>query len=237
MTKDDDNSIFDELDSRLDDFFAEDDLVEDDSGEFLSDDFFLDEDESEMEAMFEPEQQEMNLPEINTEKTVNSPLDSLKAIVLEMDWEINDENLSNYLDEIDNLKQNFIKDRAVYLLFKLHTAIGKYMLHKKASAHPDALKFLYQIFNSLEKVVTKDLSVYEKNKIALNEVSNFKNLKARMFPDRYTQAAAPSYSAVSAKRKRPDFSNLPSEIQKEINDYIEREITMKIEALKKELKR
>ena len=236
MSKDDDNSIFDELDSRLDDFFAEDDIVEEDSGEFLSDDFFLEEGAEENE-MFESEQQDMNMPEINAEKTDNSPLDSLKAIVLEMDWEINDENLSNYLSEIDNLRINYSHDRAIFLLFKLHNAIGKYMLHKKAGAHPDALKFLYQIFNSLEKIVTKDLSDFEKNKVVLTEIANFKNLKAKMFPDKYKPGTIPSgYASVPGKRKRPDFTNLPSEIQKEINDYIEREISMKIEALKKELK-
>lgn len=236
MSKDDDNSIFDELDSRLDDFFAEDDLVEEDSGEFLTDDFFLDDEEPEMEDMFEPQKSDMNMPEINTENTANSPLDSLKAIVLEMDWEINDENLSNYLDEIENLKNKYLDDRAVFLLFRLHNAIGRYMLHKKAAAHPDALKFLYQIFNSLEKVITKDLPVVEKNKVSLNEVANFKNLKARMFPDKYSGTFSPTYGSGVPKRKKPDFTNLPSEIQQEINDYIEREITMKIEALKKELK-
>ena len=234
MNKDDDNSIFDELDDRLDDFFSEEDTEDDDTAEFLSDDFFLDMDSSEVD-IFETYSPEILVQEIKTENNTKSPLDSLKAIVLEMDWEINDENLSKYLDEINSLQQSFIGDRAIYLLLKLHNAIGKYMFHKRAGADPDALKFLYKIYNSLERVMTTNPSVYEKNKIVLDEITNFKHLKMRMFPGKYAPGRRPR--VVEKKTEKPDFSNLPEDIQREINEYIEHEISLKIDALKKELTR
>ncbi|GAB6094140.1 hypothetical protein JCM14469_03920 [Desulfatiferula olefinivorans] len=231
MSKDDGNSIFDELDSRLDDFFADDEPGGEDASDFLSDDL----DMSSLEVT-DIEHPTPDVPASRPNHNAKAPLDALKAIVLEMDWEINDENLNNYLDEINRLKDIYRNDRPISLFLKLHDAIGQYMLHKKAGAHPDALKFLYQVFNSLEKVFTKEFSLREKNTLILTEVANFKNLKAKLFPNLYTSVDMNSFVPdVSVKKKKPDFSSLPNEIQKEINDYIEREIAQKIETLKKEL--
>jgi hypothetical protein len=108
------------------------------------------------------------------------------------------------------------------------------MLCKKAGAHPDALKYLYQVYNSLEKVINKNYSSFDKNKLLLNEVNNFKNLKAKMFPSVYSSVGLQSVPDNNLKNK-PDFSNLPDDIQKEINKYIEKEIASKIQALKIEL--
>lgn len=234
MSKDDGNSIFDELDSRLDDFFADDDIAEDESTDMFSNELVVD--LSETSNMKDPAPNApVSKQKINSN---NGPLDSLKVIVLEMDWELNDENLNKYLDEIERLKILFKDDRAIYLFFKLHSSIGKYMLYKKASADPDALKFLYQVFNNLEKVILKNYTTLEKNKMILTEVANFKNLKARMFPDNYTSVDVKSFThKQTVKPVKPDFSSLPYDIQKEINNYIEREISQKIESLKKELKK
>jgi len=232
LSNDDGNSIFDELDSRLDDFFADDELSFDESSDIHSDEMIIDSsDEPKVKKSF-PDTQSAKF-----HKNPQGPLDTLKVIVLEMDWELTDENLNKYLEEIGRLKNQYKDDRAIYLFFKLHSSIGTYMLHKKVRAHPDALKFLYQVFNSLEKVTTKNLSTFEKNKMILKEVTNFKNLKARMFPNSYSsvevQSFVPEQPTAAVK---PDFSSLPDDIQKEINDYIEREIAQKIEALKKNFK-
>lgn len=231
MSKDDGNSIFDELDSRLDDFFADDDLIVEESTDFLSDDLNID-----SLDVTDIKQSAPDVPASKSHYNPKAPLDELKAIVLEMDWEINDENLNKYLDEIAGLKDVYRTDRPICLFLKLHDSIGQYMLHKKAGAHPEALKFLYQVFNSLEKLFTKDLSLREKNTLILTEVTKFKNLKAKMFPQLYAAVDMNSFiPAIPEKKKKPDFSSLPNEIQKEINDYIEREISNKIESLKKEL--
>lgn len=225
MSKDKGTSIFDELDSRLDNFFSEhDDETSDLNLNTSLSNNFLSEDKNTSEND--------NIPK-KSSKNYRSPLDNLKVIVLEMDWEINDENLNKYLNEIEKLKNQYSGDRAIYLFFKLHNAVGKYMLCKKAGAHPDALKYLYQVYNSLEKVINKNYSPFEKNKLILNEVNNFKNLKAKMFPAFYSSVELESLP--DNKINKPDFSNLPEDIQKEINKYIEKEIASKIQALKNEL--
>jgi hypothetical protein len=88
LSKDKGTSIFDELDSRLDDFFSEHD-DEEASGlslnTSLSDNFLSIDNQNISE--------DGNIPK-KSSKNYKSPLDNLKAIVREMDWEINDENLN-----------------------------------------------------------------------------------------------------------------------------------------------
>ena len=231
MSKDKGISIFDELDSRLDDFFADDEKIDDETSDSsLSDDLL-----SDVSDFPDVEEKEAETVSEKTYDSKNGPLDSLKAIVLEMDWEISDENLTKYLNEIERLKNIFLNDRAMYLFFKLLSSIGKYMLCKKASANQDALKFLYQVFNSLEKAVTRNYSSYEKNKLILTEVNRFKNLKARMFPATYSSIEMKKIPEKQEIDSKLDFSKLPNEIQNEINNYIEREIASKIQALKNDL--
>lgn len=235
MSSQNGNSIFEELDNRLDDFFAEDnDFLSEESIEDSEDEMGLLAEDFEESTKNESKSGQSFVPPVK-DNPGKSPLDTLKAVVLEMDWEINDENLNVYLKEINHLKTEFEADRALFLFFKLHTAIGKYMIHKKAGAHPEALKFLYQVFNSLEKAFVKDISTYDKNRLVLTEVTNFKNLKALMFPDKYSPVESQFVPEIEPKKKKPDFSSLPKEIQKEINEYIEREISMKIDELRNRL--
>ena len=259
MAKDDDVSIFDELDSRLDDFFADDDddLFSED------DDIFSDGEDNTANSgdNDEPVADSLNIetepppepePEVKSSSDLfdeEAPLNRLKVIVLEMDWEISDENLNRYLSEIHRLIECYKDDRPIYLFFKLHAAIGKYMLLKKAQAHPDALRFLYSVYNSLEKAIISDVSILEKNKLIINEVNNFKNLKNKLFPDFYTKkktqeeiksesadVTSEEASVENINEKNEfDISALSNDMQKGISDYIEKSIAEKLENIKKEL--
>ena len=263
MAKDDDVSIFDELDDKLDDFFAEDDdlFAEDDDDIFAdeSDDLTKDEvaieqnelaDESDQTAEIAKEQTSVSdtFSEPETSNNVvedsncynsENPLEQLKAIVLEMDWEISDENLNKYLNEIKNLIENYKNDRPIYLFFKLHATIGNYMLTKKARAHPDALKFLYGVYDSLEKALSVGLPLVEKNRMILSEVNNFKSLKKKLFPGFYSDEVQNVQDNVShavdkqTEEELFDISSLPVDVQNGINQYIEKMISEKIESISK----
>lgn len=257
MAKDDDVSIFDELDDKLDDFFAEDDdlFAEDDdlfsneSNDSVEDETSLEQDELDEESDLTAENSDTGFTsEPETLDSISSdssnfdsenPLERLKAIVLEMDWEISDENLNSYLNEINNLIENYKNDRPIYLFFKLHAAIGNYMLTKKARAHPDALKFLYGVYNSLEKALAEGNPLVEKNRMILNEVNNFKSLKKKLFPGFYSEEVENVQSTVSetvvdkTEEESFDISSLPEEVQNGINQYIEKMIAEKIESISK----
>lgn len=221
MKNEKDISILDELNSRLDDFFSEDDnvdVVKENLTKNLGNDL--------------EDKIPNNAPSPGF-KSDERPFDSLKAILLEMDWEINDENLNRYLKELDILISKFSFDRVIYLFLKLLKSLGIYMIYKKSNANPDVLKFLYNSFNCIEKIFSQNLDIYNKNLLIIKETEKFKRLKATMFPEKYGES---DINLKIKKKNLINFKELPEEIQKEINDYIENEIKAKINELKKRMK-
>jgi len=212
-----DISILDELNNRLDDFFSDDDIIE------------------EKKKINESKSITTKDNPKNNKIQNDKPFDLLRAILLEMDWEINEVNLNKYLDELNVLSNKFSNDRVIYLFLKLLKSLGIYMLYKKSNANPDVLKFLYNSFNCIEKIVINDLTIFDKNLLIIKETEKFKQLKSSMFPNKYKNSKNDFNDNINGKKKI-NFKSLPEEIQKEINDYIENEINAKINELKNRLK-
>jgi hypothetical protein len=215
-----DISILDELNNRLDDFFSDDEYVE------------------EKKKIVETKKSNENFDKtLKNNMTVDKPFDLLRAILLEMDWEINEVNLNKYLDELEILLNKFVNDRVIYLFLKLLKSLGIYMLYKKSNANPDVLKFLYNSFNCIEKIIVDDLSVFNKNLLIIKETEKFKQLKSTIFPNKCKKTASDICKNNNInEKKKMNFKSLPEEIQNEINDYIENEINAKINELKNRLK-
>ncbi len=109
------------------------------------------------------------------------PLENLKAVILSMEWEINDEIMNAFIDEVDVLTQQYKGNRIYQLFLKLHDSIGKYIKIKKAAAHPSSIQFLNGLFESFESVVMNpEQKSVDVEKIVLKEVNNFKMLKKRI---------------------------------------------------------
>lgn len=110
-----------------------------------------------------------------------SPLVELNAIVLSLDWEISDETLDRLLNEIDRLMAMFAEDKLLYMFLQLLSSIGKYISSKKVKAHPDSIKLLHSVFAGLDRVLnTPSMADVEKKRILVNEIRQFKNLKERI---------------------------------------------------------
>jgi len=109
------------------------------------------------------------------------PLSNLKAIILSVDWEIDDEVMAKLVDEIGRLEKTYMDDKTLLLFFKLLGSVGKYIKTRKAEAHPDSIKLLNSAYNSLEKVLlSKDITPEEKKQILLVQVTEFKKLKEQI---------------------------------------------------------
>jgi hypothetical protein len=110
-----------------------------------------------------------------------SPLKELKTIVLSIDWEINDEDMTRFIDQVDTLKLTYEYDKVALLLLQILGALGKYIKTNKGNAHPNAVKVLNSVYTSLEKVLLqKDITEAEKEKVLLVEVQRFKELKEQV---------------------------------------------------------
>jgi hypothetical protein len=110
-----------------------------------------------------------------------SPLKDLKTIVLSIDWEINDEDMTRFIEQVETLKLVYEEDRVILLFLQILGSLGKYIKANKGNSHPNAIKVLNSVYTSLEKVLLqKDMTAAEKEKILLVEVQRFKELEEQV---------------------------------------------------------
>ncbi len=115
------------------------------------------------------------------ESPSESPLTSLKSIVLSMDWEISDSILKEFIQELKRLKAVFQQDGIVVKSLQLLEAIGKYILQKKSRTHPESISLLKSIYRDLEiLLLSKGISHTVRRNILIDEVAQFMKLKKKL---------------------------------------------------------
>ncbi len=109
------------------------------------------------------------------------PLRELKTIVLSIDWEITDEVMTNFVDQIKALKDEFKNDKILLVFLQLLGSLGEYIKVNRGRSHPDAFKILNSSFNQLEKVLqSEELPEAQKKKILVTELNKYKALKEQL---------------------------------------------------------
>ncbi|MBW2658189.1 MAG: hypothetical protein JRC87_01110 [Deltaproteobacteria bacterium] len=110
-----------------------------------------------------------------------SPLSKLKSLILSIDWEITDEILIQFNDELVALKEIWAAEKYNLVYIQALEKISKYIYQQKANAHPDAIKLLLTFYYNLEQVVSSgDLTESQKKDILLKDVSRFQYLKRQI---------------------------------------------------------
>ena len=110
-----------------------------------------------------------------------SSLDNLKALVLSIDWEITDEVMTDFIKQIEIIKDGYGDDKILEIFLQLLGDLGKYIRFYKARSHPDAINSLKILYNNMEKMVmSTDMPEAERGKLLLTEVTRFKKLKERI---------------------------------------------------------
>ena len=109
------------------------------------------------------------------------PLRFLKATVLSIDWEITDEVMGRFIDQVERLKEAHRDDKTILPLLQMLGSTGQHIRIFKENAHPTALKVLKSLYLSLEKVMADDPpSEVEKSRLLFREIRKFKALKAQI---------------------------------------------------------
>lgn len=110
-----------------------------------------------------------------------SPISRLKSLVLSIDWEITDDVLLDFNEELVDLKDIWAGEKINLVYVQALEKLSKYIYQKKADSHPSAIKLLLTLYHNLEKIVSSDdLSDAEKKKILLEDVKRFENLKSHL---------------------------------------------------------
>ncbi|MBW1836672.1 MAG: hypothetical protein JRF71_05620 [Deltaproteobacteria bacterium] len=138
-----------------------------------------------------------------------SPIRELQAVILAIDWEINDEIMTGLIEQIGRLKEVFKKEKILLLFLQLLGSVGKYIKTKKANVHPDAIQLLNSVYASFENVfLSKYMPQDEKKKILISEVEKFNRLKEQLAN---RKAEAEKKEDVFPEEKRPsDISQMTS---------------------------
>ena len=144
-----------------------------------------------------------------------SPISRLKTIVLSIDWEINNEILTQFNDELLVLKDVWKNDQVKLVYVQALEKISKYIYQFKADAHPNAIKLLLTFYYNLEKIVLETtLSDAEVKDILRADVKKFEQLKQKIgiapAPGKpgSGDAAAPASEAAEQGEQRPVLFNL-----------------------------
>ena len=109
------------------------------------------------------------------------PLAELKNLILSIDWEITDDVLEKFLQQLKDLKLTYKHDKIVLTFLQILNSLGDYIKTNRARSHPKTFKILNSVFSSLDKVVlSRDMSEVAKKKILRKEMVSYKKLRAQI---------------------------------------------------------
>lgn len=138
-----------------------------------------------------------------------SPISRLRTLVLSIDWEITDEVLLQFNEEILDLKDVWADDKIRMIYLQALEKISRYIYRDKSDAHPNAIKLLLSMYYNLEKIVlSEDLPEDEVKPLLLSDVRKFEKLKKLIAK---SEAAAMASAEV-------DKDTVPAEIEREERD-------------------
>jgi len=109
------------------------------------------------------------------------PLAELKNLILSIDWEITDDVLGKFIQQIKDLKLTYKHDKIVLTFLQILNSLGDYIKTNRAKSHPKTFKILNSVFASLDKVVlSRDMTETAKKKILRAEMLRYKELRTQI---------------------------------------------------------
>ena len=130
----------------------------------------------------EPERPQSQPRKMTTEASGEDQLLNLKAIVLGIDWEITDQDLTDLRREVFRLEDKFSKSRPKLILLQGIGTLAAYIKVKKSNAHPDAFKVMQLFYESLERIVQEPMTLEAEKVILFPAVEKFNSFKALLGP-------------------------------------------------------
>ncbi len=115
-------------------------------------------------------------------------LKTLKALVLGIDWEINDREINKLGSEVKRLESVFSQSKAKLILLQGIGALSSYINKKRSQSNSDAFSLLHSFYDSLETISGSNLSPAEEKTLLLAEVSKFNAFKAIISSEKTNQS-------------------------------------------------
>jgi hypothetical protein len=208
VDKSKDNRLDSEIEKRLADLFGEEDTSFGDESPIEEKDTVKEENQSQEEQASAEDEDIFDLTEAATDETVGEgatddyPLAELKNLVLSIDWEITEEALTDFLAEVDSLKDTYKNEKIILTFLQLLGSLGVYIKTNRGNAHPKTFKILNSVFSHLEEVVRSTrMTVAEKKKLLRTEMNKYKQLRNQVSKKK------------TAKINRKEIISAPKELE------------------------
>lgn len=142
------------------------------------------------------------LPDADEKETaMHYPLAELKNLILSIDWEITDDVLSKFIQQIRDLKLTYKHDKIVLTFLQILNSLGDYIKTNRAKSHPKTFKILNSVFSSLDKVVlSRDMPETAKKKILRAEMNRYKELRTQISQGKAANKPKAKPKAVPAEK-------------------------------------
>ncbi|MCL2791062.1 MAG: hypothetical protein FWD79_10520 [Desulfobulbus sp.] len=104
----------------------------------------------------------------------------LKAVILSVDWEVTNENLRQFNEEINALHTKIADNKPALILIQGLQALGDYIADERADSHPDSFVLLHSFSEALEKVIPtggQQLNPEHIQDILVNNINRLNHLK------------------------------------------------------------
>ena len=156
------------------------------------------------------------------------PLYTLKNILLSIEWEVTDDILSKYLNEIIQLQRLFQNNRYLKRLLQIQYFYGRFI-----KTYPDRIplktyKILYTLYNCMNNILAnKKLSDFEKKKIVEQEIHRYKNFRKYLRINKNNLSEDRSYKNSIKKRYKISQNKDSKNVMNKIKILVQDELTYK----------
>ena len=154
--------------------------------------------------------------------TCINPLYNLKKILLSIEWEVTDDILSKYLDEIIQLKRLFQDNIYLKCLLQLQYIYGKFI-----KTYPDKIplktyKILNRLYGCMKNILAdKKLSDFEKKKLVKQEIQRHKNFRKYLTTSKNILSQDKCYKDSTTKRLKISHNKGSKNLMKKVIDQDE----------------
>jgi len=156
------------------------------------------------------------------------PLYTLKNILLSIEWEVTDDILSKYLNEIIQLQRLFQNNRYLKRLLQIQYFYGRFI-----KTYPDRIplrtyKILYTLYDCMKNLLAnKKLSDFEKKKIVEQEIHRYKNFRKYLRINKNNLSEDRSYKNSIKKRYKISQNKDSKNVMNKIKIIVQDELTYK----------
>jgi hypothetical protein len=104
-----------------------------------------------------------------------SHIKDLKSIVLSLEWELNDETLARFDEEILKLEDIYSEDVFTLAFARILRFLGRYIRVKGTESEPRSINLLLSTYDNLETVLlSRNLPETEKYSLIVENISNYR---------------------------------------------------------------